>query len=230
MSMLNVHASCPCYMSRCLSIMHVHFAYPLCMPMLQDRATWPWSKSMLHIHVSMLHIHVVCPCCMSMLHVYAACPRCMSMLLVHTACPTSCMSMVTSSVRYSICSGSWGGISHMYRCLRRRYIIIPHFQAPLPMPSSYLQWRLRWYITHVPAFETTVHNNSASSSAATNWQLYLTMKGKSADFLMTSVAALEEAELLCTVTSDTGTGTIIPPQVPLPCMCTGAWSQPDSLK
>jgi hypothetical protein len=43
-----------------------------------------------------------------------------------------------------------------------------------------------------------------------------------ADLLLTSVAALEEAELLCTVTSDTGTGMIIPPQVPLPCMCTGA--------
>jgi hypothetical protein len=39
---------------------------------------------------------------------------------------------------------------------------------------------------------------------------------------MTSVAALEEAELLCTATSDTGTGTIILPQVPLPRMYTGA--------
>jgi hypothetical protein len=47
------------------------------------------------------------------------------------------------------------------------------------------------------------------------------MKGKAADVLMTSVAALEEAELLYTVTSDTGAGTIIPPQVPLPRMCTG---------
>jgi hypothetical protein len=29
------------------------------------------------------------------------------------------------------------------------------------------------------------------------------------------VAALEDAEFLCTVVSDTGTGMIIPPQVPL---------------
>jgi hypothetical protein len=29
------------------------------------------------------------------------------------------------------------------------------------------------------------------------------------------VAVLEDAEFLCTVVSDTGTGTIIPPQAPL---------------
>jgi hypothetical protein len=29
------------------------------------------------------------------------------------------------------------------------------------------------------------------------------------------IAALEDAEFLCTVISDTGTGTIIPPQTPL---------------
>jgi hypothetical protein len=40
---------------------------------------------------------------------------------------------------------------------------------------------------------------------------------------MTSVLALEEAKLLCAVgTSDTGTGTIIPPQVALPRMCFSA--------
>jgi hypothetical protein len=33
------------------------------------------------------------------------------------------------------------------------------------------------------------------------------------------VAAFEGAELLCTIVSDTGTGTIIPPKVPLPCIC-----------
>jgi hypothetical protein len=48
------------------------------------------------------------------------------------------------------------------------------------------------------------------------------MKGKFADFLMASVALLEEAVLLCTSTSDTGTGTIILPQVPLPRLYTGA--------
>ncbi len=42
------------------------------------------------------------------------------------------------------------------------------------------------------------------------------MKGKSADFFKTSVAALEEVELLCTVVLDTGTGTIISPQAPVP--------------
>jgi hypothetical protein len=40
--------------------------------------------------------------------------------------------------------------------------------------------------------------------------------GKNGRFSMTSVAALEEAKLLCTVVSNTGTGTIIPPQAPLP--------------
>jgi hypothetical protein len=38
------------------------------------------------------------------------------------------------------------------------------------------------------------------------------MKAKAADFFETSVAALEEAQILCTVFSDIGTGTIIPPQ------------------
>ncbi len=33
--------------------------------------------------------------------------------------------------------------------------------------------------------------------------------------MMEFVAALEDAELLCTVVSDTGTGTIISPQAPL---------------
>jgi hypothetical protein len=36
-----------------------------------------------------------------------------------------------------------------------------------------------------------------------------------ANTMMVFVAALEEAELLCTVISDTGTGTIIPPKEPL---------------
>jgi hypothetical protein len=59
-----------------------------------------------------------------------------------------------------------------------------------------------------------VHNNSASSSAATD-----SIK-KSADFPFIVkywcqfVVALEDAELLCTVVLDTGTGTIILPQAP----------------
>ncbi len=36
-----------------------------------------------------------------------------------------------------------------------------------------------------------------------------------ADFLMTSVAVLEEAELSCTVIADADTGESIPPQAPL---------------
>jgi hypothetical protein len=36
------------------------------------------------------------------------------------------------------------------------------------------------------------------------------MNGKSAGIFMRSVAALEEAELLCNVVSDTSTGTIFP--------------------
>jgi hypothetical protein len=47
---------------------------------------------------------------------------------------------------------------------------------------------------------------------------------------MTLVAVLEGAELLCTIVSDNITGTIIPPQVPLPSIFPGTWSQPDSLK
>jgi hypothetical protein len=39
--------------------------------------------------------------------------------------------------------------------------------VPLPMPSSHLQLRLMRDITPAPACETTVYNNSASSSAAT---------------------------------------------------------------
>jgi hypothetical protein len=46
-------------------------------------------------------------------------------------------------------------------------------------------------------------------------------KGKIGRFFIISVVALEEAELLCTVVLDTGTGTIIPPQVPVPRICTG---------
>ncbi len=41
---------------------------------------------------------------------------------------------------------------------------------------------------------------------------------------MTSMAALEGAELLCTIVSDTGTGMIILPQAPLPSICPGAQS------
>jgi hypothetical protein len=40
--------------------------------------------------------------------------------------------------------------------------------------------------------------------------------GKIGRFFITSVAALEEAELLCTVALETSTGTIIPPQAPVP--------------
>jgi hypothetical protein len=47
-------------------------------------------------------------------------------------------------------------------------------------------------------------------------------EGKSGRFFVTSVAVLEEAEILCTVFSDTGTGTIIPPKAPLQRICPGA--------
>jgi hypothetical protein len=45
-------------------------------------------------------------------------------------------------------------------------------------------------------------------------------EGKIGRFFITSVAVLEEVELLCTVVLDTGTGTIIPPQAPVPRICT----------
>jgi hypothetical protein len=46
-------------------------------------------------------------------------------------------------------------------------------------------------------------------------------EGKVNRFFIKSVAALEEGKLLCTVVLDTGTGTIIPPQAPLPRICSG---------
>jgi hypothetical protein len=55
-------------------------------------------------------------------------------------------------------------------------------------------------------------------------------KGKVGRFFIKLVTALKEAELLCTVVLDTGTGTIIPPQAPLPSICSGALSRSDSLK
>jgi hypothetical protein len=57
----------------------------------------------------------------------------------------------------------------------------------------------------VPVSEVTVHNNSASSSAATD------VSNKSANFPFIAkyscqfVAALEDAKLLCTVVSNAGT-------------------------
>jgi hypothetical protein len=45
------------------------------------------------------------------------------------------------------------------------------------------------------------------------------MKAKLADFFVTLAAALEEAEILCTVVSDSGTDMIIRPQAPLPQNC-----------
>jgi hypothetical protein len=60
-----------------------------------------------------------------------------------------------------------------------------------------------------------------SSIAATNTLLLFTMEGKSTRSFMASAVALEEVQLLCTVVSDTNTGTIILPQEPLPCICIG---------
>jgi hypothetical protein len=47
-------------------------------------------------------------------------------------------------------------------------------------------------------------------------------EGKNSRFFTIEVAALEETELLCTVVLDPGTGTIIPPQVPLKRIYPGA--------
>jgi hypothetical protein len=49
--------------------------------------------------------------------------------------------------------------------------------------------------------------------------LVLNNEGKIGSFFITSVAVLEEAELLCTVALETGTGTIIPPQAPVRRIC-----------
>jgi hypothetical protein len=86
--------------------------------------------------MSILHVHSACQCCQTRLHAHGAspcsismCPCCISMLYVHAACCVACLCcmsklydmlhvMVTPSVRCSICSSSWGVISHMYQCLR----------------------------------------------------------------------------------------------------------------
>jgi hypothetical protein len=45
--------------------------------------------------------------------------------------------------------------------------------------------------------------------------------GKTGSIFMTSVMAVEEAQLLCTIVLDNGTYTIIPPQALLPLICYG---------
>ncbi len=70
---------------------------------------------------------------------------------------------------------------YLYWYLRPQYIKFPHIQVLLQVPSLYLQRAWGKIIVPVLLSKTTVHNNSASSSAITNW--HLTMKGKSADFL-----------------------------------------------
>jgi hypothetical protein len=62
-----------------------------------------------------------------------------------------------------------------------------------------MQRGLRRDTTLVLVFETTVHNNSAISSTASNRPQLIMMKGQSAGFFLTSIAALEEAEFLCIV-------------------------------
>ncbi len=47
---------------------------------------------------------------------------------------------------------------------------------------------------------------------------------------MTSIAALEEAELLCTNVFDIGLGMISLSRQPLQGACTSFWNQPDDLK
>jgi hypothetical protein len=60
-----------------------------------------------------------------------------------------------------------------------------------------------------------VHNNPASSSAATNVIQNLQIFPFIVKYRCQFVAALEDAELLCTTVSDTGTDKIILPQAPL---------------
>jgi transcriptional regulator of met regulon len=47
-------------------------------------------------------------------------------------------------------------------------------------------------------------------------------EGKTGRSFIKLVAALEEAELLCTVVLNTSTGAVIPPQAPLPRICSDA--------
>ncbi len=113
-SMLHAHDACP----RCLSIMHVHFACPFCMRMMHVQFACPWS------------MHAPCPCihseCSSALLVYAACSSSMSMLHVHECC----LNMNMNSIKRLYF------LSHFYRYLRQRYIIIPHVQAPLQIDAG----------------------------------------------------------------------------------------------
>jgi hypothetical protein len=59
-----------------------------------------------------------------------------------------------------------------------------------------------------------VHNNPASSSAATNVIQNLQILPFILKYRCQFVAALEDAELLCTIVSDTGTDKIILSQAP----------------
>jgi hypothetical protein len=92
-SMLLVHAACPC----CSSTLHLHAACPCCLSTLLVPAAGPRCMPILLIHhglfcasiphtnahMSMLNVHPACQNCMSMLHVNAACPcPLMGLLLV----------------------------------------------------------------------------------------------------------------------------------------------------
>ncbi len=68
----------------------------------------------------------------------------------------------------------------------------------------------RWYII-IPHLQAPLQIDASISN----------IQEKSAVFFMTPVAALKEAELLCAVVLGSGTGTIIPPQAPLPRICPG---------
>jgi hypothetical protein len=74
-----------CTFPCCISLPHIHAAYPSYMSLLRVYAD----------------VHAACPCCMPMLHVHAARPYCMSILQVIAACPY--MSKVGINATYSSC-------------------------------------------------------------------------------------------------------------------------------
>ncbi len=136
------------------------------------------------------HAHAACPCGVDM-----------DVDMRHGHVASSCC------IRWNICC-----------CMR--WDIAPHaflhLQVRLQMLSLYMQRRLRWDITLVLVFEMTLHNNSASSSAATNRPRLVMMKGKSAGFKLHWWRLLKKRNYYVWL-SHTSKGTIIPSQLPLPC-------------
>ncbi len=77
---MDVYAACPCCMSTCMCLLHVHVnaVRPICP--CHVNAAWPYCRPMLH---SILNEHGAWTCCNSTLDFHAACSGCANMLHEH---------------------------------------------------------------------------------------------------------------------------------------------------